>query len=65
MREMWDYESREPFWGKTKDVSEMVPEKSKNIQKNIQSIPKIECEFNAVEIMKLTNAPMREGLVQK
>ena len=41
MREMWDYESWEPFSGKTKDVSEMVPEKSKNIQ----SIPKIECEL--------------------
>ena len=41
MREMWDYESREPFLGKTKDISEMVPEKSKNIQ----SIPKIECEL--------------------
>ena len=39
MREMWDYESQEPFLGKTEDVSEMVPERSKNIQ----SIPKIEC----------------------
>ena len=38
---MWDYESQEPFLGKTKDVSEMVPEKSKNIQ----SISKIECEL--------------------
>ena len=41
MKEMWDYESREPFSSKTKDVSEMVPEKSKKIQ----SIPKIECEL--------------------
>ena len=41
MREMWDYESQEPFLGKTKDVSEMVPERSKNIQ----SISKIECEL--------------------
>ena len=41
MREIWDYESREPFLGKTKDVSEIVPEKSKNIQ----SISKIECEL--------------------
>ena len=32
MREMWDYGSWEPFLGKTKDVSEVVPEKSKNIQ---------------------------------
>ena len=41
MREMWDYENREPFSGKVKDVSEMVPEKSKHIQ----TIPKIECEL--------------------
>ena len=41
MREMWDYESWEPFLGKTKDASEIVPEKSKNIQ----SISKIECEL--------------------
>ena len=41
MRKMWDYESWEPFLGKTKDVSEVVPEKSKNIQ----SISKIECEL--------------------
>ena len=39
MREMWDYESQEPFSGKTKDVSEMVPERSKNIQ----TTSKIEC----------------------
>ena len=38
---MWDYESWGPFLGKTKDVSEIVPEKSKNIQ----SIFKIECEL--------------------
>ena len=41
MKEMWDYESREPFSDKTNDISEMVPKKSKNIQ----SIPKIECEL--------------------
>ena len=41
MREMWDYESREPFLGKTKDVSEIAPERSRNIQ----SISKIECEL--------------------
>ena len=41
MKEMWDYESQEPFLGKTKDISEMVPEKSKNIQ----TIPKIGCEL--------------------
>ena len=41
MREMWDYENWEPFSSKTKDVSEIVSEKSKNIH----SIPKIECEL--------------------
>ena len=41
MKEMWDYESQEPFSGKTKDVSEIVPGKSKNLQ----SKPKIECEL--------------------
>ena len=41
MKEMWDYESWEPFLGKTKDVSEIVPEKSKNMQ----SKSKIECEL--------------------
>ena len=32
MKEMWDYESQEPFSGKTRDVSEIAPEKSKSIQ---------------------------------
>ena len=41
MKEMWDYESWEPFSGKTKDVSEIVPGKSKNLQ----SKSKIECEL--------------------
>ena len=41
MREMWDYESQEPFLGGTKNVSEMVPERPKNLQ----SISKIECEL--------------------
>ena len=41
MREMWDYESQEPFSGGTKNVSETVPERPKNIQ----SISKIECEL--------------------
>ena len=40
MREMWDYESQEPFLRKAKDVSKGIPEKPKNIQ----SISKIECE---------------------
>ena len=41
MKEMWDYESQELFFGKTKDVSEIVPGKSKNLQ----SKSKIECEL--------------------
>ena len=41
MKEMWDYESQEPFLGKTKDVSEEAPEKSKSLQ----AMPKIECEL--------------------
>ena len=32
MKEMWDYESREPFSGKTRDISEKAPEKSKSSQ---------------------------------
>ena len=27
MKEMWDYESQEPFSGKTRDVSEIAPRK--------------------------------------
>ena len=41
MKEMWDYESWEPFLGKTREVSEVVPEKSKNLQAK----PKIKCEL--------------------
>ena len=41
MKEMWDYESQEPFSGKTRDVSEVAPEKSKSLQAK----PKIECEL--------------------
>ena len=41
MKEMWDYESQEPFLGKTRDASEIVPRKSKNLQ----SKSKIECEL--------------------
>ena len=32
MKEMWDYECREPFSGKTRDISEKAPEKSKSSQ---------------------------------
>ena len=41
MKEMWDYESQEPFSGKTRDVSKKVPEKSKNPQVK----PNNECEL--------------------
>ena len=41
MKEMWEYESREPFSGKIRDVSEIAPEKSKSLQAN----PKNECEL--------------------
>ena len=42
MKEMWDYESQEPFLGKTRDVSEEAPEKSNSLQ----VMPKIECELH-------------------
>ena len=41
MKEMWDYESQEPFLGKTRDVSEEAPEKSKSLQATL----KIKCEL--------------------
>ena len=41
MKEMWDYESREPFSGKIRDVSKKVPEKSKSLQVK----PKNKCEL--------------------
>ena len=41
MKEMWDYESWELFLGKTRDVSEVAPEKSKTSQ----AMAKIECEL--------------------
>ena len=41
MKEMWDYESRELFSGKTRDISEETPEKSKSLQAK----PKNECEL--------------------
>ena len=41
MKEMWDYENWEPFLGKTRDVSDTVPEKSKDLQSKFT----IECEL--------------------
>ena len=58
MKEMWDYESQEPFLGKTKDVSEIVPGKSKIYNQS----PKLSVNY-VVETMKLNNVPMKESLV--
>ena len=41
MKEMWNYESWEPFSGKTRDVSKEAPEESKSLQVK----PKNECEL--------------------
>ena len=37
MKEMQDYESREPFSGKTRDVSKIAPEKSKSLQAKLKN----------------------------
>ena len=41
MKEMWDYESREPFSGKIRDISEKTPEKSRGSQAKSNN----ECEL--------------------
>ena len=41
MKEMWDYESREPFSGKRRDISEKAPEKSRGSKAK----PNNECEL--------------------
>ena len=41
MKEMWDYESREPFSGKTGDISEKAPERSRGSQAKSNN----ECEL--------------------
>ena len=41
MKEMWDYESREPFSGKIRDISEKAPEKSRGSQAKSNN----ECEL--------------------
>ena len=41
MKEMWDYESQEPFLGKTGDISEKAPEKSRGSQTKSNN----ECEL--------------------
>ena len=42
MREMWDYENQEPSLSKTKDASEVIPER---MEWNVQSIFKVECKL--------------------
>ena len=59
MKEMWDYESQKPILGKTRDVSEVAPEKSNSLQTK----PKLSVNC-VVEITKLNNAHMKECLVQ-
>ena len=56
MREMWDYENQEPSLSKTKDASEVIPERPKNVQ-SILNVNYV------VETMRLINAPMKIGLV--
>ena len=58
MKKMWDYESREPFLGKTRDVSQKAPEKSKSSQ--VKS--KMSVSF-VMEIIELNNVLMKEKLV--
>ena len=41
MKEMWDYESREPFSGKIRSISERTPEKSSGSQAKSNN----ECEL--------------------
>ena len=41
MKEMWDYESREPFLGKIRNISEKVPERSRGSQ----AMSNNECEL--------------------
>ena len=58
MKEMWDYESQEPLSGKTRDISEVTPEKSKSLQVK----PKMSVTY-VVEIIRLNNVLMKENLV--
>ena len=41
MKEMWDYESQEPFSGKAGDISEKAPERSRGLQAKSNN----ECEL--------------------
>ena len=58
MTEMWDYESRESFSGKIRDISEKAPE---NLEVHKQSpTMNVNC---VVETTKLNNVLMKENLV--
>ena len=58
MKEMWDYESQEPFSGKIRDISEKAPKKSKGSQVKSNN----ECELCG-GTTKLNNVLMKESLV--
>ena len=58
MKEMWDYESREPFLGKTREMFPRKPQKSLKVCK--QS-PKMSVNY-VVEIIRLNNVLMKENL---
>ena len=58
MKEMWGYESQEPFSGKTRDISKKVPEGSKSSQVK----PKNECELCGGN-HKAEQCPHEENLV--
>ena len=60
MKEMWDYESWEPFLGRTGNVSKVAPEKSKILEATLKSSVNY-----VVEITKFNTAHMKKGLVQE
>ena len=59
MKEMWDYESQEPFSGKIREISEKAPEKSRGSQAQSNN----ECETVWWKTTKLNNVLMKENLV--
>ena len=60
MKEMWDYESREPISGKIRDISEKTPEKPKGFQQQQSPTMNVNC---VVETTELNNVLMKENLV--
>ena len=59
MKEMWDYESQEPFSGKIRNISKKIPEKSRGSQAKSNN----ECETVWWETTKLNSVLMKESLV--